>query len=128
MVKTKSPALLIVPHSSLDSKDADEPVTCKHGPSECLGNMIELCAAELYPSPKTYLGFTMCLSNSYPHIPERSLIEECCLEHGLDFDSLNECASKDDGNHAMDLLRQSVARSASKNVTYSCTVCVACLT
>lgn len=110
------------PNSSLNPKDADEPVTCKHGPTECLGNEIELCAADLYPNVETYLGFTLCLSESYSHIPERSLFEECALEHGLDFGKLNQCVSKDDGNYAMDLLRQSVARSDSMGVTFSCTV------
>lgn len=108
---------------SLNPKDADEPVTCKHGPTECLGNEIELCAADLYPNVETYLGFTLCLSESYSHIPERSLFEECALEHGLDFEKLNQCVSKDDGNYAMDLLRQSVARSDAMGVTFSCTVC-----
>lgn len=112
----------LTPLTSLNPKNADEPVTCKHGPTECLGNEIELCAADLYPNVETYLGFTLCLSESYSHIPERGLLEECALEHGLDFGKLNECLSKDDGNYAMDLLRQSVTRSESKDVIFSCTV------
>lgn len=66
----------------------------------------------------------MCLSQSYQHIPERSLIQECALEHGIDFQKLNECGSKDDGAHGMDLLRQSVARSQEKDIVFSCTVSV----
>jgi hypothetical protein len=31
-------------------------VDCMHGPEECMGNIIELCAAKLYPDPKIYLG------------------------------------------------------------------------
>ena len=26
-------------------------VECKHGPEECMGNIIELCAANQYPDP-----------------------------------------------------------------------------
>lgn len=99
----------------------DDGVSCMHGPGECLGNIVELCAADLYPDPKIYLGFTMCLSDDYSHIPDKDLMESCALEHGLDFDKLNDCSSKDDGGYGIDLLRQSVTRSANAHVQYSCT-------
>jgi hypothetical protein len=86
-------------------------VSCMHGPPECLGNIIELCAAYLYPDPKIYLGFTMCLTRDYKDIPQRSLIEDCALEHGIDFQSLNDCAGKDDVALGMGMLRDSVRRS-----------------
>jgi hypothetical protein len=109
------------------NSDEDETVTCKHGESECLGNIIELCAAELYPDPMINLGFTMCMSESYSHIPDRSLIQECALEHGVDFALLSKCAEDDEGTHGMDLLRQSVARSEQKGVVKSCTVSNMCV-
>jgi hypothetical protein len=86
-------------------------VACKHGPEECMGNIIELCAADMYPDPKTYLGFTMCLTREYQDIPQRSLVEDCALEHGIDFGKLNECAVRDDGGFGMGMLRDSVRRS-----------------
>lgn len=97
-------------------------VACKHGPAECLGNIIELCAQRLYPEPKTYLGFVMCLTRDYDEIPQRSLIEDCALEHAIDFQKLNECATKDDGAFGIEMLRGSVQRSANAGVTKSCTV------
>lgn len=54
----------------------------------------------------------MCLTKDYKHIPERSLVEDCALEHAIDFTALNECAARDDGAHGLDLLRKSVQRSA----------------
>ncbi|KAK4226172.1 hypothetical protein QBC38DRAFT_456488 [Podospora fimiseda] len=102
--------------------DYNDGVACKHGPQECLGNIIELCAQKLYPDPKIYLGFTMCLTKDYPHIPQRPLIEDCALEHAVDFDELNECATKDDGAFGMGMLRKSVKRTAEAGVTKSCTV------
>ncbi|KAL2158605.1 hypothetical protein VTH06DRAFT_4087 [Thermothelomyces fergusii] len=99
----------------------DGEVICKHGPlwpanattaEECLGNIIELCAQHLYPDPKTYLGFTNCLTRDYTLIPQRSLIEDCALEHAVDFDKLNECVARDDGAFGLDLLTESVVRSA----------------
>ncbi|KAI9837372.1 MAG: hypothetical protein M1838_004846 [Thelocarpon superellum] len=101
--------------------NGDDGVACKHGPSECLGNIIELCAASLYHDPKIYLGFTMCLTRDYPRIAERDLVEDCALEHGIDFSKLNACASSPDG-FGVGLLRDSVTRSSSAGVTLSCTV------
>jgi hypothetical protein len=97
--------------SYIGNPAANDGVDCKHGPSECLGNIIELCAREIYPDPKLSLGFTMCLTKDYRHIPERALIEDCALEHALDFKALNECATRDDGGHGMALLRDSVQRT-----------------
>ncbi|KAI0417985.1 hypothetical protein F5X98DRAFT_132193 [Xylaria grammica] len=88
-------------------------VECKHGPEECLGNIIELCAHRLYPDPKIWLGFTMCLTKDYKAIPERELVEDCALEHAVDFEKLNDCATRDDGGFGMGMLRESVERSAS---------------
>ena len=84
--------------------------------------MLELCAADLYPSPRVYLGFTMCLFNDYSHIPSNDLVRGCALEHGIDFEKLNDCASKDHGENGMALLRKSVKRSGKAGVQTSCTV------
>ncbi|KAL1899604.1 hypothetical protein Cpir12675_001373 [Ceratocystis pirilliformis] len=86
----------------------DGGVDCMHGPTECIGNIIELCAFELYQDPKISLGFTMCITRDYPHIPERSLVEDCALEHGMDFQALNECTTREDGAHGISMLRRSV--------------------
>lgn len=102
--------------------DHDDGVACKHGQEECLGNIIELCAAKLYPSPMIYLGFTYCLSRQYEDIPTRSLIEDCALEHGISTDRLNSCTSADDGSLSVDLLRSSFNESAAANVSRSCTI------
>lgn len=100
----------------------DDMVVCMHGTDECLGNIIELCSAALYPDPKMYLGFTNCMSRDYQQIPEESFVTDCALEFGLDFGKLNDCISKDDGAYGIELLRESVTRSAEANVTKSCTV------
>ena len=91
-----------------------------HGPGECLGNIVQLCAAKVYPNPKIYLGFANCMTSDYKEIPERSLIEDCALEFGVDFKKLNDCIS--DEGEGIDLLRASVERSHGNNVTKSCTV------
>lgn len=92
--------------------DSNDGVACKHGPNECMGNIIELCAAHLYPDPKIYLGFVMCLTRDYKEIPQRELVEDCALEHAVDFEELNDCATKDDGAFGISLLRGSVKRTS----------------
>ncbi|KAL4729575.1 hypothetical protein ACLX1H_003995 [Fusarium chlamydosporum] len=91
---------------------ANDGVDCMHGPSECMGNIIELCARELYPDPKINLGFIMCLSRDYSDIPGRSLVEDCALESAIDFQQLNDCAVKEDGAYGLSLLRNSIKRTA----------------
>lgn len=64
----------------------------------------------------------MCMARRYKDIPQRDLVMDCALEHGIDFPKLNQCVSRDDGSYALELLRHSFERSARANVTVSCTV------
>lgn len=100
--------------------DHSDEVSCMHGPPECLGNIIQLCAARVYHDVKIYLGFANCMTSNYSQIPDRDLVESCALEHGIDFEKLNRCIS--DEGHGVELLRNSVLRSQENNVTKSCTV------
>ena len=93
---------------------------CKHGAEECMGNIIELCAAHLYPEPRIYLGFVMCLTRDYSEIPDQDLVEDCALEHGIDFEKLNDCSSSDDG-FGIGMLRNSVSRSRDVSYLSPCT-------
>ena len=95
---------------------------CKHGQSECLGNIIELCAARLYPDPKVYLGFTMCMTKQFQDIPDKELVEDCALEHGISMERLNSCTVRDDGAYGIDMLKSSFNRTAAAGVSKSCTV------
>lgn len=125
----------------ISNKTSD--VECKHGPSECIGNILMLCAANLpfppdNPSQRTptirSLGFANCLVGDYKKIPERTFVEHCAAEHGIDFDALNACASHERGGlddpsdptpddpSGIALLRLSVQHSAEVGVTRSCTV------
>ena len=86
--------------------------------------MLSLCAKNLFPNRTVIsLGFSTCLVSSYRRIPERNLVENCALEHGIAFDALNACVSED--GKGLELLRESVERSEDAAVTKSCTVRVA---
>lgn len=98
-------------------------VSCMHGPPECLGNMILLCAAQLFPPPILSLGFANCMIGDYQKIPQRDHVESCALEHGISFEKINDCISEE--GRGLDLLRDSVQRSQDAGVKKSCTVRVA---
>ncbi|KAJ5811650.1 hypothetical protein N7474_007951 [Penicillium riverlandense] len=124
--------------ATVSEKSSD--IECMHGPPECIGDMLMLCAANLpFPAtaddsllPSTYprtpiirsLGFANCLINDYEHIPERELVHQCALEHGIDFDALNRCASQqnDDPNDGNGDPPSSALRGQELGVRVSCTV------
>ncbi|KAI0175735.1 hypothetical protein GGR52DRAFT_327301 [Hypoxylon sp. FL1284] len=106
--------------SFIGTPTENDGVDCKHGPGECMGNILELCARHLYPDPKIYLGFTMCLTKDYKSIPERELVEDCALEHAIDFEKLNECAARDSGAFGVAMLRESVRRTAEVRLKWPC--------
>ncbi|KAL9104056.1 MAG: hypothetical protein Q9163_000953 [Psora crenata] len=110
--------------SYIGSITEDDTIHCKHGSTECLGNMLGLCAADLFPTDvRRSLGFSTCLILSYKQIPSRELVEQCALEHGIPFDDLNACVSEE--GKGLDLLEASMKRSQKAGVENSCTVRVA---
>lgn len=107
--------------SYIGKVDSNDTIQCMHGSTECLGNMLGLCANELYPNnTKISLGFTTCLIMSYKRIADRDLVEQCALEHGIAFSDLNACISEE--GKGLDLLEASVKRSETAGVKKSCTV------
>lgn len=110
--------------SYIGSITNDNTIHCKHGSTECLGNMLGLCAAHLFPTDiKRSLGFSTCMILSYQQIPSRNLVEHCSLEHGIPFQDLNACVSEE--GKGLDLLEASVQRSQFAGVEKSCTIRVA---
>ncbi|CUS14266.1 unnamed protein product [Tuber aestivum] len=106
---------------------ADGGVSCMHGPSECLGNVLHLCAAKinsppLPPPSHTYLPFSLCLIHDYRNIPEPGFVEGCADKNGIDFRELNECASDMGPDGGLSMLRKSVERSRALGAGTSCTV------
>lgn len=107
--------------SYIGSIDDNDTLHCMHGQTECLGNMLSLCANNLFPNnTKVSLGFSTCLIMSYQRIPSRELVQTCALEHGIPFDDLNACVSEE--GKGLDLLEASIKRSEEAGVKKSCTV------
>ncbi|KAK6495399.1 hypothetical protein TWF481_003422 [Arthrobotrys musiformis] len=105
--------------------DSNAGMACMHGPDECLGDILELCAYELYKdSPQRWLGFINCMGQKYQNIPQDEYVSDCALEYGIDFDQLERCAASEDENRGMELLRTSARRAIDRGISTSCTVTV----
>ena len=51
----------------------------KHGPTECLGNIQELCFKQTYPDIGDWFdGFTLCLNEEYQDIGEDNDLATKC--------------------------------------------------
>ncbi|KAF8470842.1 hypothetical protein BDZ91DRAFT_654382 [Kalaharituber pfeilii] len=112
----------------------DGGVTCMHGPSECLGNTLHLCAERLYPldtsdhdslsddDTTTFIPFSKCLFHKYSELPNQTFIKHCSKKGGLEFEKLNQCVSDTGEDGGVEMLRASVERSAAAGVKTSCTV------
>ena len=90
------------------------------GPSECSGDLQQVCAQELSAGNNTALvDFVMCQDDSQAAIPENG--GSCAEQAGLDSAKLQACAS---GSRGAALLRQSIAHTDSLGIDVCCTVYV----
>ncbi|EWC48459.1 hypothetical protein DRE_02228 [Drechslerella stenobrocha 248] len=105
--------------------DSNGGMACMHGPDECLGNIIELCAYKLYKSePKRWLGFIYCMGNNYREIPKDEHVASCAREFGLNVELLGQCASSDEMDQGMEMLRTSARRAMQLRIKTSCTLTI----
>lgn len=93
-------------------------MACKHGPTECLGNVLHICAQEEYPGEKA-LDFSACLLHDYPLVPEKELVQACANASDMDFQKINTCAAQPE---TLEKLRDSFDYTAAEKVTTSCTI------
>ncbi|KAI1185726.1 hypothetical protein F5B17DRAFT_445491 [Nemania serpens] len=100
----------------------DGVLECKHGAEECRGSIVELCAQELYPDPRTLVGFVECLTADFERIPDRAFYEACASENSVDLRSIDQCTAKDDGEYGRKLLLESVQHTKDVGVRISGTV------
>ncbi|KAI7880384.1 hypothetical protein K492DRAFT_195218 [Lichtheimia hyalospora FSU 10163] len=94
--------------------------TCKHGPTECLGNIQELCFKHVYPDYHQWFEFDLCLNEKYESIGTGTgLAEDCAGQLELSFEPVKDCIESDKG---LELLTKSVERTQSLGVQKSCTI------
>ncbi|KAI8579897.1 hypothetical protein K450DRAFT_239617 [Umbelopsis ramanniana AG] len=92
--------------------------SCKHGPSECLGNMQELCYRHVH-GDETWFSFIQCLNKDMLNIGTDKLGVSCAEKQGKTYALVRDCMVN---GTATELLSKSVQRTASLGVSTSCTV------
>lgn len=98
-------------------------VTCLHGPTECRGNMQQLCAAKVDASVSGGVGlrawnYAVCQSANRSAIPNNS--HQCAISAGLDGDAIERCVTSSGDS----LMYASALASRRSSVTVSCTVVI----
>merc|ERR1719424_1482938 len=72
--------------------------SCQHGSRECIGNLVEACAAKYHPETADHLPFILCLEKIDPS----KAGEACATKQGWsDWDDIHTCASGAEGNALM---------------------------
>ncbi|KAL1934331.1 hypothetical protein VTP01DRAFT_6513 [Rhizomucor pusillus] len=102
--------------------DLTEPLLfeCKHGPSECLGDIQELCFKHVHPDQRDWFAFDLCLNEHYEDIGnDKQLAHDCASRLGKDYAKVELCIKSKLG---VGLLAKSVERTKSLGVTKSCTI------
>jgi hypothetical protein len=66
---------------------------CEHGPTECAGNLLELCAYNLTvkSSPYGWWTFGVCMQDDYNNIPDNA--QSCATKAGLNYNQILKCST-----------------------------------
>ncbi|RUS17327.1 hypothetical protein BC937DRAFT_90117 [Endogone sp. FLAS-F59071] len=91
----------------------------KHGPTECLGNVQELCFRSVYPNSQDWFSFITCLNQNYQRIGSDGYAERCARKLKKDYTPVEECVHSGDGAA---LLKASILQTQSKGISTSCTI------
>ncbi|KAG6358556.1 hypothetical protein INS49_012073 [Diaporthe citri] len=107
---------------SILARETEEGMHCKHGPEECKAAMMELCTQDTHRDSRSLVGFLECLTNEYQRIPERAHYEACAAKNSIDLEKVDQCAARDGGAYAYELLRKSAQRTIDAGVHISGTI------
>jgi len=81
---------------------------CQHGESECLGNMVQLCAMKVLGDAEKYLPLVFCMASRANHLPEKSSYE-CMQELKIDQDPIFKCVHAPTASEEMFLITKADA-------------------
>jgi len=101
-------------------------ISCLHGPSECAGNIHELCAAKHAPR-RQWWPFVQCLNyEGRDKIGSIDTSKRCAKASGIDWEAsgLGECIEGEE-KAGYKLFLSSIERTQSLNITKSCSIFIA---
>ncbi|ORZ08180.1 hypothetical protein BCR42DRAFT_425392 [Absidia repens] len=94
--------------------------SCKHGVSECFGNIQQLCFKYEYPDREDWFAFDLCLNKRYKQIGlNNNLALHCAKEGKKSYDRVDKCSRSSLG---IGLLTESAQKTKALGVRSSCTV------
>jgi len=83
-----------------DKRDDKYVYICQHGESECLGNMIHLCAKKVLGDPERYMPLYFCMAEQTESVPEKSSYA-CMKELDIAPEPIRECVRSPAANEEM---------------------------
>eukprot|EP00747_Dinoflagellata_sp_TGD_P031951 gnl/TRDRNA2_/TRDRNA2_135642_c0_seq1.p1 gnl/TRDRNA2_/TRDRNA2_135642_c0~~gnl/TRDRNA2_/TRDRNA2_135642_c0_seq1.p1 ORF type:complete len:543 (+),score=82.38 gnl/TRDRNA2_/TRDRNA2_135642_c0_seq1:52-1680(+) len=86
-------------HDTVNTSNKSSIFLCQHGESECLGNMIHLCVADMM-NASSYIPYFDCMANQPDASIEMSSYD-CAKRHELDLDAIKSCALSPEANSKM---------------------------
>jgi len=112
-----------------NTSEPDFGVSCKHGPTECAGNVHELCAMK-YADPSQFWEFVQCQNyQGIDKIGEPETALKCANSAQIDWvnSGVGDCAGLDGSGKAPEgvlLLQDSVNATAELGIQKSCTILI----
>jgi len=113
------PAIISLTEAFVGEDDGNGNFECMHGPQECQGDIIELCAYNVtYPASQYgWWNMSVCMQSDYNNIPDNA--QNCAQQAGLDWNKINSCANSALGNQ---LMSDSIAYSNKMGVSATPTI------
>lgn len=84
-------------HAEYDQEGYNSIFVCQHGPVECFGNLVSVCAMDTLKTPEVYLPFILCIEARDTESVEMSSYD-CAQEQGIQIDKVRECVKGPQGN------------------------------
>eukprot|EP00747_Dinoflagellata_sp_TGD_P163167 gnl/TRDRNA2_/TRDRNA2_181557_c0_seq1.p1 gnl/TRDRNA2_/TRDRNA2_181557_c0~~gnl/TRDRNA2_/TRDRNA2_181557_c0_seq1.p1 ORF type:complete len:738 (+),score=159.98 gnl/TRDRNA2_/TRDRNA2_181557_c0_seq1:72-2285(+) len=95
-------------HSDLEKSGKEHVFLCQHGDSECLGNMIHMCAMQQQPDPAKYIPFLGCMAENPNYSVEKGSFE-CASKWSMDIEALKKCTQSSQASKDMQKLAEHTA-------------------
>jgi len=116
------PAIMNVTEYMVGQDDGNGQFECMHGPNECIGDLMELCAYNLTITTSQYgwWEFGLCLQTNYEDIPDNA--QGCAQTASLDYNAILTCSKSKLGQT---LFSQSIAIANNMGVDATPTIWIA---
>jgi len=93
------PAIMDISEYFVGQNDGGGQFECMHGPDECVGNLIELCAHNLTAQsvPLGWWHMDVCMQSDYTNIPDNA--QGCAQQANLQWDPIVACSKDTQGDN-----------------------------